>query len=202
MISGTMFKKETLQKFHIWSESGPNDVEESVKVAYNSFIDEFVSIVSSDWRKYLNKLIDEASATFVNHITISDEAYAWWFISIKYDVTANEAARITEIGLQPWKDEQTKTKKGKHDTKQFEDEYMDRHEIIKTLRYGDLTIEKVEKGEASSGYKFWMNVFFSVFFQSKQKGVKNPKRSFLSGKDKEAAASKKQKSLPAETNFF
>jgi hypothetical protein len=112
MIDGTMFDESMLDQFHRWSAKDKNVITDDVRVAYHYFIDEFVSIVSPEWRKYLNTAAtNQETATFVNKITTSDEAYAWWFIKIKYSEVIQEVQKIKKIGLMEWKKDRPKKKR-------------------------------------------------------------------------------------------
>jgi hypothetical protein len=115
ILEGTMFPKHFLNKFYIFDEnpSAINSVPEDVQVAYYSFIYNFVRIICPSFREHLGNLMKnpDTSKSFVGSITISDEAYVWWWLWLNYDANQLECEKM--IANKDELDKKTLAKKGK-----------------------------------------------------------------------------------------
>lgn len=154
-------------QFYLYEENGncedglAFDVSEEVKNAYYVFIKDFCPMISSTWKKYLCKFCTSRdTATFLNQLTRSDEAYSYWLIQCLYKKAFTDYEIIKDQGLKKWNEERKKGKAGKHDSNVKFDEYVKIFKKIDILRDND------------KAYLFWMNIFFDKFFKDyKVKGT-------------------------------
>jgi succinate dehydrogenase flavin-adding protein (antitoxin of CptAB toxin-antitoxin module) len=153
-----MFELEILDQFYEWKEDDENfDVSDEVKQAYYIFIKDICTLVSSFFNHYLKSLEDRNSATFVNNLTRSDEAFTYWLIKCQYNRCKDEAAILEQKGVQAWEQERKKGKSGKHDSIARFDDYCDIFFKVKDIR------------ENPKAYGFWQDIFFDVMFESQSK---------------------------------
>ncbi len=159
-----MFDASLLNNFYIYEdsvnqESGASfDVSNEVKTAYYKFIKDFCPMVSAHWKKYLYKeCAHRETATYLNQLTRSDEAFSFWLIQCLVPKVAADHKFITENGIKKWTEERKRGKGGKHDSNVKFDEFL---KIFNT-------IDMVRNNEKA--YAFWMNIFFDQFFKEFKK---------------------------------
>lgn len=163
-----MFDINFMQNFYLFEESKnenepPFAVSEDVKAAYYIFINDFCGNVSSVWKKYLKGGFCEYrdTASFVQKLTRSDEAYAYWLILCLYEKCEADAQFIKENSWDKWNKSRKKGKAGKHNSLIKFDSYVEIYNKISVLR------------ENEKAYDYWQKVFFDKFFnESQQESVK------------------------------
>lgn len=131
----------------------PIDVSDETKKAYFVFINEFCVCISSSWKQYLKELcINHDTASFVQHLTRSDEAYTYWLLSCLYKKCVADAKDVKTEGWDKWNQDRKKGKAGKHDSTTKFDDYVTIYNKISALR------------ENEKAYNFWQKIFFDHFF--------------------------------------
>jgi ABC-type transport system involved in cytochrome bd biosynthesis fused ATPase/permease subunit len=106
-----MFSLDTMSKFRNFSEEQMFHVDDNVKEAWTSFLNDFCRLVSYEWNYYLKNILHKESATFFGSLTTSDEAFAEWVIFCKYDEVREETEEIIKIGREEWVVNKRKRKK-------------------------------------------------------------------------------------------
>lgn len=138
-------------------DGSPFDVSDEVKHTYYIFIKDFCPMVSSHWKKYLSKLCkNRETASFVNQLTRSDEAFSYWLMVCLIKKVEADHKFINENGLKEWSEKRKKGKGGKHDSNVRFDEFIKIFQKIDQLRNNE------------RAYSFWMNIFFDQFFKDYQ----------------------------------
>jgi hypothetical protein len=163
-----MFPKEHLDMFYGNDEINIFDMDDSVKQSYYIFMKEFVTRVSNNWRNYLQRTVDtQETAKLHENVTVSDEAFAWWFLKIRYDRELISSTEMFNEGITP-KEFNRRHKqdacKGEHDQKKFGDVYKVIHTKIKELRGND----EIKQ--------FQRNTFFDLAFEAVNKNSVSSKR--------------------------
>jgi hypothetical protein len=164
LVDGTIIDVSLFNQFYTYEESdnvedgSTFDVSDEVKHAYFIFIKDFCPMVSSHWRKYINhKCLVRETATYLNQLTRSDEAFSYWLILCLEPRVASDFKLISENGMKKWNDDRKKGKGGKHDSNVKFDEYIKIFNKIDMLRNNE------------KAYAFWMDIFFDQFFKEYQK---------------------------------
>jgi hypothetical protein len=172
LIEGTMFDIKLMESFYTieHTETVAND---DVKNAYYKFVNDFCSNVSSVWKKYLKEqCLYIETATFVQFLTRSDEAFAYWLILCLYEKCAADALVIKTEGRHQWNQARKKGKAGKHDSNTKFDDYINIYNKVTALR------------DNEKAYAVWQQYFFEKFFQ--KKGLVKKAVSKDENKEKEA----------------
>jgi hypothetical protein len=160
-----MFDISLMEKFYLYNENKiENEISDDVKSAYFIFIREFCSSVSSVWKIYLKRFCEyRDTASFVQKLTRSDEAFAYWLVSCLYPKCVTDAEFIKKNSWDKWNQQRKKGKAGKHVSLIKFDDYVAIYNKISELR------------ENNTAYDFWQNIFFSQFFNvCKQESVPKP----------------------------
>ena len=162
------------------------DVANEVKLAYYKFIKEFCPMVSTHWKKYLHgKCLLRETATYLNQLTRSDEAFSYWLILCLHPRVVADHKFITDHGLRKWTEDRKKGKAGKHDSNVKFDEYIQIFQKVDLLRNNE------------KAYKFWMNLFFDQLFEEYNKSTLNQKEELLNNGNKEATVNLKSIEIQA-----
>ena len=153
-----MFDISLLDQFYTFecnkNDGTPFDVTENVKEAYFIFVKDFCVNVSTVWKKYLKGFCQTRdTATFVQKLTKSDEAYAYWLYSCLFEKCVPDATVVEQHGWEKWNQDRKKGKAGKHDSVTKFDEYVLIYNKISALR------------ENHDAYQFWQNIFFEKLFK-------------------------------------
>lgn len=133
-----MFPKDHLDKFY--GEKGDQKIEmdDDVKYSYYIFLKEFATRVSSNWRNYLNDTKDKVeNAKLHQNLSISDEAFAWWFVKVRYDRELAIATEMKEKNLsnKEWIElHKGEARQGEHDSKKYGKVFVNVNERIKEIR--------------------------------------------------------------------
>lgn len=156
-----MEKFYTYEKNEINEMESDYDISDDIKSAYFTFIRDFCGNVSTVWKKYLKGYCEyRDTATFVQKLTRSDEAYAYWLVLCSYPKCVSDAEYIKKYSWDKWNQERKKGKAGKHDSVIKFDDYVAVYNKITEVR------------ENEKAYDFWQKIFFSQFFKAcKQESV-------------------------------
>lgn len=150
-----------LNEFYKYEDTPDFDVSDEVKEAYYSFIKEFCPMVSSHWKTYISKNCKiRETATFLNQLTRSDEAFTFWLIQCLEPKAALDHQFIVANGMNSWK-ERKRGKGGKHDSNVKFEEFIKIYNKIDIIRSNQM------------GYNFWMNIFFDKYFKIYGKSKEN-----------------------------
>lgn len=153
MQDGNMFNVNLLHEFYKFEDNADFDVSEEVKIAYYIFIKDYCPMVSSHWKTYMYKRCKQReTATFLNQLTRSDEAFTFWLIQCLEPKAILDHKFILEHGMNSWK--RKRGRGGKHDSNVKFEEFIKTYNKIDMLRNNQ------------KGYNFWMNIFFDQFFQN------------------------------------
>ena len=180
-----MIDVSLLNEFWNYDDSEAFEVRDEVKSAYYIFIKDFCPLVSAHWRIYLGKLCkNRDTASFVNQLTKSDEAFTYWLIKCLIKKVEADIKFINEHGIQKWNSVRKKGKGGKHDSNVRFDEFIKIFQKVDTLRNNE------------QAYKFWMDIFFNQFF----KDYKQPKANKTDDHINISGASNKMIEIPKDFN--
>ena len=96
MMNGTMFPLDSICEFYTdGSNDNPNwTISEEIKEHYFIYIYDFCSFVSSHWKKYLKKVMQQNAAIFTKQLRTSDEAFTQWYIMVTYDEIQEQVNRF------------------------------------------------------------------------------------------------------------
>jgi len=193
-----MFPKEHLHEFLKYKEEENWDVDENVKESYYIFIYDFMRILCPTFKEHLKNLMKspDEKPTFLEHITVSDEAYVWWVLLIRWDEISSEADAIIENSESKLK---SAKKRGAHDSKKYYHELEARIHYVKQFRYGDYSNDKIKQGKYLKQFQFWMDIFFNQFRSAKmvlQRTHKKRKFDYIEEK------SAPRKNIIVPNNFF
>lgn len=146
-----MFPLEMFQSFRNYEEDANFLVTDDVKKAWFVFINEFCRNVSYEWNEYLKNIVNLETSTFFSNLTTSDEAFAQWIITCKYEEIKAEATEINIIGIENWQVKRKKRKKGPHNSRSKMDVYFSIYNSIQKHRRN------------TNANVYWQRMFFEIY---------------------------------------
>jgi hypothetical protein len=156
LLSGTMFKLEAIANFRNYENGLTVDaLDDDVKDAWICFLKDFCTLVSYEWHDYLKHVVNVETATFLGHLTTSDEAFTQWTICCKYQEATADMEEIQKAGRENWIRNHRKRKRGPHDSREKIQDY--------SIVYNKISLHR----QNNVANQFWQQQFFQNYLKHK-----------------------------------
>ena len=166
LLDNNMFDISLMEEFYKYDAN--IEVSDDVKNAYFIFINDFCTMVSSYWKKYLRDHCDDREkATFQMQLTRSDEAFTYLVLICHYEKRVEDAKLIQQVGFQSWNEDRLKGKSGKHEIQTNRDIYV--------TMFNKITQHRSNQ----AAYDYWCNIFFDKYFELKPAMSKSNRKELI-----------------------
>jgi len=158
-----MFDIALMDTFYAYESDPKFTITNDVKNAYYIFVRHICTEVAPKFKSHLSDFQNhDDQRKYKPNLTMTDEAFAFWIVKLKYEECAKDAEEIhnMECNLEKWSSRKKAAKKDKDKEK---NEYTKHYG-----KYFDLCTKIQELRNNEKGYKLWIDIFYDKLVEKIQ----------------------------------